>query len=50
VVLTTGEVAELMKAVRGDAWLVCKLLYGCGLRVAEALACAPLVALAGFLV
>ena len=38
VVLTTGEVAELMKGVRGEAGLVCKLLYGCGLRVAEALA------------
>jgi integron integrase len=38
VVLTTGEVAELMKGVRGAAGLVCKLLYGCGLRVAEALA------------
>ena len=38
VVLTTGAVAELMKGVRGEAGLVCKLLYGCGLRVAEALA------------
>jgi len=38
VVLTSGEVAELMKGVRGAAGLVCKLLYGCGLRVAEALA------------
>ena len=38
VVLTTGEVAQLMKAVRGDAGLVCELLCGCGLRVAAALA------------
>ena len=38
VVLTSGEVAELMKGVKDDAGLVCKLLYGCGLRVAEALA------------
>ncbi|MCB1226322.1 MAG: phage integrase N-terminal SAM-like domain-containing protein [Verrucomicrobiales bacterium] len=26
------------QAVRGDAGLLCKLLYGCGLRVAEGLA------------
>lgn len=38
VVLTQAEVAELLKAVKGDAGLVCKLLYGCGLRVAEGLA------------
>jgi integron integrase len=38
VVLTQGEVAELLKGVRGEAGIVCKLLYGCGLRVAEALA------------
>lgn len=37
VVLTQGEVAELLKAVKGEAGIVCKLLYGCGLRVAEAL-------------
>ena len=37
-VLTTGEMAELLKGVKGDAGLVCKLLYGCGLRIAEALA------------
>ncbi len=30
-VLTQAEVAELLKAVKGDAGLVCKLLYGCGL-------------------
>jgi integron integrase len=36
-VLTVGEMGELLKAVKGDAGLVCKLLYGCGLRVAEAL-------------
>lgn len=38
VVLTQEEAGELLKGVRGDAGLVCKLLYGCGLRVAEALA------------
>jgi len=38
VVLTVAEVAVLMKALSGDAGLLCKLLYGCGLRVAEALA------------
>jgi site-specific recombinase XerD len=38
VVLTTTEVADLMKAIKGDAGIVCRLLYGCGLRVAEALA------------
>ena len=38
VVLTQGEVAELLKAVKGDVGLLCKLLYGCGLRVAEGLA------------
>ena len=38
VVLTQGEVAELLKAVKGEAGIICKLLYGCGLRVAEGLA------------
>jgi site-specific recombinase XerD len=38
VVLTTAEVTDLMKAIKGDAGMVCRLLYGCGLRVAEALA------------
>jgi len=38
VVLTQEEVGELLKGVLGEAGLVCKLLYGCGLRVAEALA------------
>lgn len=37
-VLTQAEVAELLKGVRGEAGIVCKLLYGCGLRVAEGLA------------
>jgi site-specific recombinase XerD len=37
-VLTQAEVAELLKAVKGDAGLLCKLLYGCGLRVVEGLA------------
>jgi len=36
-VLTTAEVAELLKAVEGEAGLICKLLYGCGLRVSEAI-------------
>lgn len=36
VVLTQEEAGEQLKGVRGDAGLVCKLLYGCGLRVAEA--------------
>ena len=36
-VLTTGEMGEVLKAVKGDAGLVCKLLYGCGLRIAEAI-------------
>ena len=38
VVLTQVEVAELLKCVEGEPGLVCKLLYGCGLRVTEALA------------
>lgn len=31
VVLTQTEVAELLKGVTGEAGLICKLLYGCGL-------------------
>ena len=38
VVLTTVEIGELLKAVKGENGLVCKLIYGCGLRLAEALA------------
>ncbi|WP_281251820.1 tyrosine-type recombinase/integrase [Prosthecobacter debontii] len=38
VVLTPGETAELLTGVEREAGLVCKLLYGCGLRVSEALA------------
>jgi site-specific recombinase XerD len=38
VVLSTGEVADLLNGVRGGAGLVCKLLYGCGLRIAEVIA------------
>ncbi len=38
VVLTAEEVGRLMRAVKGDAGMVCRLLYGCGLRVAEGLA------------
>lgn len=37
VVLTQGEVATLLGAVKGDAGLAIKILYGCGLRVAEVL-------------
>ena len=37
IVLTTGEMGELLKGVKGEAGLVCKLIYGCGLRVSEAL-------------
>jgi integron integrase len=37
IVLTTEEMGALLKAVKGEAGLVCKLIYGCGLRVAEAL-------------
>lgn len=36
-VLTVGEMGGLLKAVKGEAGLVCKLIYGCGLRVSEAL-------------
>ena len=38
VVLTVAEVRALLAVVRGDAGLAIKLLYGCGLRVAEVLA------------
>ena len=38
VVLTQGEIAELMKGISGDATgLAVRLLYGCGLRVSETL-------------
>lgn len=38
VVLTQEEVKVLLAGVKGDAGLAVKLLYGCGLRVAEVLA------------
>jgi integron integrase len=38
VVLTAEEVGKLMRALKGEAGMVCRLLYGCGLRVSEALA------------
>jgi len=38
VVLTQDEVKALLNGVKGDAGLAVKLLYGCGLRVAEVLA------------
>ena len=37
VVLTQDEVRTLLAGVKGEAGLAVKLLYGCGLRVAEAL-------------
>jgi integron integrase len=37
VVLTQDEVAALLRGVKGEAGLMVKLLYGCGLRVAEGL-------------
>jgi integron integrase len=37
VVLTQEEIARLLKTVSGESGLVCKLLYGCGLRVMEGL-------------
>lgn len=37
VVLSRGEVRELMAHIEGDAWLVCQILYGCGLRIKECL-------------
>ena len=36
-VLTVAEVGALLRAVQGEAGLLCKLLYGCGLRLAEGL-------------
>ena len=38
VVLTQEEVRALLVSVKGEAGLAVKLLYGCGLRVAEVLA------------
>jgi integron integrase len=38
VVLTQEETRSLLSHAKGDAGLVVRLLYGCGLRVAEALA------------
>ena len=37
VVLSHGEVTSLLSHLRGDAWLIASLLYGSGLRLAEAL-------------
>lgn len=37
VVLTQSEVARLMDRLRGVQWLVACLLYGCGLRLLEAM-------------
>lgn len=37
VVLTKNEVARLFEQLQGTSLLVCKLLYGCGLRLNEAL-------------
>ncbi|MCE9517992.1 MAG: hypothetical protein K8R87_00230 [Verrucomicrobia bacterium] len=49
VVLTTEEVSELLKGVKDEAGMVCKLLYGCGLRVAEALRCVSKTWISGIL-
>jgi len=38
VVLSREETGALLRGVEGPAGLVCRLLYGCGLRVAEGLA------------
>ena len=38
VVLTQEEIKTLLAGMKGDAGLAVKLLYGCGLRVAEVLA------------
>ena len=32
VVLTQAEVAAVLDHLRGDIWLICALMYGCGLR------------------
>ena len=37
VVLTQDEVKRLLGGLKGEEWLLCGLLYGCGLRVAEGL-------------
>jgi len=37
VVLSQNEVAALLSHMRGDTWLIASLLYGSGLRLAEAL-------------
>ena len=37
VVLTPGEVRQVMDQLKGTPWLVCMLLYGAGLRLMEAL-------------
>lgn len=37
VVLTPGEVGEMLSALEGQPQLVCMLLYGSGLRLSEAL-------------
>lgn len=38
VVLTREETGRLLRGVEGETGMVCRLLYGCGLRVSEALA------------
>jgi integron integrase len=37
VVLTKEEVKKLLSGLEDEAWLMCGLMYGCGLRVAECL-------------
>lgn len=36
-VLSPNEVANILEHLRGQYWLICALLYGCGLRIQEAL-------------
>lgn len=38
VVLSADETRLLLQNTRGDSGIICRLLYGCGLRVSEALA------------
>jgi integron integrase len=37
VVMTRGEVREVLAQLAGDKWLIASLLYGCGLRLLECL-------------
>lgn len=37
VVFTHEEVTKLLNQLDGDIWLICSILYGCGLRISEGL-------------